>query len=234
MSFFASPQKLIQSGLDLLFPPACVYCKAPNIWLCSDCYSKIPLIKSDVCYSCGTPSISVSCSQCKNNPLNYIDGIRSAAHFQDNPIRSAIHNLKYQGRKVIAETLAAILAEAYRFYKLKADVLIPVPLHRSRYKERGFNQSLLLAKELGRLVDRPVDAAMLYRIRDTGYQMEMKAHERHQNVADAFACRKPVTHQNILLIDDVCTTGATLDFCAMSLKMNGASAVWGLTLAKTH
>ncbi|MCB0211722.1 MAG: ComF family protein [Anaerolineae bacterium] len=135
---------------------------------------------------------------------------------------------------MMAETLAVILADAYHFYEMSADLLMPVPLHRSRHRTRGFNQSLLLANELGRLIDRPVDAVTLYRTRDTGHQMELNAHERHQNVADAFACRKPVTQPNILLIDDVCTTGATLDFCAMSLRMNGANAVWGLTLAKTR
>lgn len=147
-------------------------------------------------------------------------------------MRSAIHHLKYHGRKVLAGNLGEMLAEAYRYYNLDADVIIPVPLHPSRFKERGFNQSTLLAKKLGRLVGLPVDTTTLYRTRDTGYQMALKARQRRQNVAGAFACRGHLSGLKFLLVDDVCTTGSTLDACAMSLKMNGADAVWGLTLAK--
>lgn len=233
MSFLTTLQKLIQSGLDLLFPPACIHCKAPNVWLCQNCIAIVPFITTPICSRCGTPEVSL-CSQCNNNPLIYIDGIRSAAYFEDNPIRSAIHDLKYRGRKVMAEVLSKMLAETYLYHQLQADVIIPVPLHQSRYKERGFNQSALLANGLSRRVDLPVDTTSLYRTRDTGHQMALKASERHQNVADAFACRKPVIDRDILLIDDVCTTGSTLDFCAMTLKMNGARSVWGLTLAKAR
>ncbi|MCB9078708.1 MAG: ComF family protein [Anaerolineaceae bacterium] len=124
------------------------------------------------------------------------------------------------------------MAETYRHYQLKADVIIPVPLHQTRFKERGFNQSALLAKKLGRLVSLPVDTTTLYRTRDTGYQMALKAQQRRQNVAGAFACRGHLSGLRFLLVDDVCTTGSTLDACAMTLKMSGADSVWGLTLAK--
>lgn len=232
MSFFTSAQNLIHSGLDLLFPPACVHCKAPNVWLCQNCKSGIFFITSIVCPRCGTPASSPACTQCSTNRLHYIDGIRSAAVFEDNPMRSAVHHLKYQGRKVLASSLAEMLAETYRYYNLNADVIIPVPLHRTRLKERGYNQSTLLAKKLGRLVGLPVDTTTLYRTRDTGQQMALKAQQRRHNVAGAFACRGHLSGLKFLLVDDVCTTGSTLDACAMSLKMNGADAVWGLTLAK--
>lgn len=234
MSLFPSPQKLFQSGLDLLFPAACVHCKAPNAWLCQNCKASIPFITSIICSRCGTPLTSSPCPQCIKNSLHYIDGIRCATYFQDNPIRSAVHDLKYRGRKVIAEALGEFLAETYRHYNLKVDLLMPVPLYKTRYKERGFNQSLLLANQLSRLVNVPVDSITLYRTRDTGHQMALKASERHNNVANAFECRRPITGRSVLLIDDVCTTGATLDFCAMSLKTNGAASVWGLTLAKAQ
>ncbi|MCB0168479.1 MAG: ComF family protein [Anaerolineae bacterium] len=127
-----------------------------------------------------------------------------------------------------------MLAEAYRYYNLTANVIIPVPLHQSRFKERGFNQSTLLAKKLSRLIGLPVDTATLYRTRDTGYQMALKAQQRRQNVAGAFDCRGQLSGLRFLLVDDVCTTGSTLDACAMALKMNGADTVWGLTLAKAR
>jgi ComF family protein len=108
-------------------------------------------------------------------------------------------------------------------------------LHPSRFKERGYNQSELLAGQLGRLLDMPVNASTLQRVRNTKSQMQLGADERHKNVIDAFACKdKQMQNLRIILIDDVCTTGSTLDACAAALKESNVSSVWGLTLAKAR
>jgi ComF family protein len=176
-----------------------------------------------------------ACRQCQNNPLQAIDGIRSAAFFEDNPIRPAIHFLKYRNHKAVASILATILAETYQRGQLMLEVIIPVPLHAARHRQRGYNQSELLARALGTLLGLSVDTKTLQRTRHTHSQMTLGVHERHQNVVDAFACsNSSLSGRKVLLIDDVCTTGSTLDACASALKKSGAVAVWGLTLAKAR
>jgi len=230
-------QKLIQSLFDLLYPPVCLNCKSSDSWLCPDCLAKIAFIHPPICERCGTPKSNVgqTCEQCQNNPLQYIDGIRSAAYFENESLRPAIHFLKYKNHKMVAAILAEILADACRRFNLSSDVILPVPLHSTRYRERGYNQSELLARQLGTLLDRPVNTTTLVRVRKTRSQMELGASERHQNVTDAFACgHDDLLGQVVLLIDDVCTTGSTLDACADALKQTGVAFVWGMTLAKAQ
>lgn len=235
MNMWASSYQFIQAGLDLLLPPECVNCKFPGAWLCKKCKESISPIASVMCTKCGTPSLSggpSACLQCQRNPLRYIDGLRSASYFYDSPVKTAIHALKYRNRKVLAPILSEMLAESYHHYSLNVDVIIPVPLHTSRIKERGYNQSELLAKQLSRQLNLPIDTRILYRSRKTESQMTLDAKRRHKNVEDAFSCHTSLINKRILLIDDVCTTGSTLDYSAKPLKANGATSVWGLTLAK--
>jgi len=221
---------------DLLFPPRCVNCAADGAWLCTDCLATIPRLHHSLCPKCGTPNKSAFCRQCQQHPLQYISGIRSAALFEDNPLRNGIHFLKYRNHKAVAGILAKILEAAYLRFNLTADVILPVPLHHSRQKERGYNQCELLATELGKLLKIPVNTTTLYRARKTQTQMELTAAERHQNMENAFSCRdRQLSGQAVLLIDDVCTTGATLDACAAALQqIEIGSRIWGLTLAKAR
>ncbi len=215
-----------------------MHCQAAGSWLCQTCFKEIPFIATKICGHCGTPAsieFSVSCQQCFNNPLAYIDGIRVAAYYEDNPIRSAIHALKYRDHKGLVVCLGEILAQTYRQYHLEADIVVPVPLHRSKLKERGYNQSELLAKAAGRLLELPINTVTLRRFRRTKSQMTLGVRERHKNVDHAFLCDdKQLQNHRVLLIDDVCTTGSTLDFCAAALKAGNVTSVWGLTLAKAH
>jgi ComF family protein len=113
------------------------------------------------------------------------------------------------------------------------EVLVPVPLHPKRLRQRGYNQASLLAQELSKIIGLPVDEDALIRAQDVVPQARTKsAAERRQNVRHAFACNRNMADKQILLIDDVCTTGATLDACAIALKTAGASSVWGLTVAR--
>ncbi len=203
-------------------------------WLCPECRAKIPLVDGKVCARCGVPCPpGQPCRQCQVDPLHYIDGIRSAAFFKNNPLRPAVHCLKYRGHKAVASILAEFLADTYHRHQLQAQVIVPVPLHASRYRERGYNQSDLLATALGRSLGLPVNRTSLVRIRPTRSQMELTAVERRKNVAKAFDCiDTQLSGQTVLVIDDVCTTGSTLDACAEALKQAGARQVWGLTLAR--
>jgi len=129
--------------------------------------------------------------------------------------------------------LSQLLAKYLSSHPLKGEVLVPVPLYPKRLRERGYNQASLLAKELGRLVGLPTVEDTLIRVKDAVPQARTRsAIERRQNVQDAFACNQRLEGRQILLIDDVCTTGATLDACASALKAAGAGSVWGLTVAR--
>ena len=162
-----------------------------------------------------------------------LDGVRSVFRFEG-AVRQAILQFKYRNLKALAEPLARAMGDYLREHPLPADVIVPTPLHTRRLRERGYNQSALLARELARLSHLPVVEGCLVRIKNTPPQTRTKsAVERHHNIAGAFACRnRRLEGKRILLIDDVCTSGATLNSCAFALKAGGATSVWGLTLAR--
>jgi ComF family protein len=231
-----SPQlslnQLKTAFLDLLLPLRCLGCGREGDLICTPCRQSLPRIRLPLCQRCGaTVGEGNLCHSCVNNPLT-IDGIRSVFLFQGT-IRQAILQLKYKHLKAVAVPLSQLLAEYMGSHPLKGEVIVPVPLYPKRLRERGYNQASLLAKELGRLVGLPIVEDSLIRVKDSVPQARTRsAIERHQNVQDAFACNQRLEGRQILLIDDVCTTGATLDACASALKAAGASSVWGLTVAR--
>jgi len=228
-------QQVTESIYNLIYPPRCVSCQAALTYFCVNCKANLVYITLSACDRCGYPNANTNspCHQCQTNPLNYLDAIRSAAFFDDGPLKIAIHKFKYQNYQALGKEFAPLLANCYTINHLKTDVIVPVPLHKSRYKERGYNQSTLLAKGLSKLIGQPIDSKTLVRHRVTKTQMTLKAKERKNNVTKAFACQsKALEDKSILLIDDVCTTGATLDACAQALKQMNTRAVYGLTLAR--
>jgi ComF family protein len=185
------------------------------------------------CPRCGKPQASgIVCASCRQRPTQ-LDGARSAFRF-DEAIRKAIHQLKYRNLKAISACLAELLADYLRENPLPGEALIGVPLHPRRLKERGYNQSSLLAEELGRRTGLPVIEGCLFRIKQAQPQVRaVDVEERRRNVAEAFVCRdERASGKQIILVDDVCTSGATLESCAEALKKKGATSVWGLTLAR--
>ncbi len=152
----------------------------------------------------------------------------------DGLIREAIHQLKYRNLRALAVPLAQLLQDYLVANPVPGEVLVPVPLHQKRLRERGYNQSSLLARELSKLTNLPVVDGCLIRQRHALPQARTSTvSERQSNVADAFACRdQRLQDKQILLIDDVSTSGATLDACAGALKAAGATSVWGLVLAR--
>jgi len=170
------------------------------------------------------------CRSCRRSPLQ-IDGIRAVSLHQG-ALRRAIHGLKYRRQRALVLPLAGLLRQYLEAHPLPADILVPVPLHPSRLRERGFNQAALLARAIA-TPELPVVEGCLQRIRPTKTQMTLGHEERKRNVAGAFVCLdNSVRGRRVLLIDDVCTTGATLEACAIALREAGAIGVWGLTLTR--
>jgi ComF family protein len=148
-------------------------------------------------------------------------------------MRQAIHELKYRNLRSLAPSLAELLHHYITASPVPGEVLVPVPLHRKRYRERGYNQSALLARELGRLSGLTVVEDYLVRRSYTPPQARTASvGERRHNVANAFACRDGrLLGRQVLLIDDVSTSGATLNACAAAMKAAGVAVVWGLVMA---
>ena len=148
--------------------------------------------------------------------------------------RELVHALKYRGMTALAAPMAALLAQAVRSHGLAADVVVPVPLSGLRRRLRGYNQAEALARALGRELGLSVSGRALERRRPTPPQARSAdAEARRRNVVGAFRCReRAIAGQSALLVDDVATTGATLDACAAALKAAGARSVWGLTFAR--
>ncbi len=219
--------------LDLFYPPRCAGCGQFGVVLCAACQARIAAPPSPACRRCGHPGLSDDlCAACQTAP-SALDGIASAAIFAP-PLRAAIHDLKYNNNRSLAEPLGRHMAAAWRRRDLSADCLIPVPLHPRRQAERGYNQSALLARVLAREIESALDERVLARQRATQHQVGLGRAQRQLNVAGAFTCRGNLAGQRIVIIDDVCTTGATLEACAEALRASGAASVWAFTLARAR
>ncbi len=228
--FSRSAQSLRSAILDLLFPSRCVICNKVGESFCVSCQSHIEKINLPICIHCGRALATDTCSSCLSAPIQ-IDGIRSFAFFQG-VMRDAIHRFKYSRRTELALTFGAMLKTYLSDHPLPVDVIVPVPLYPTQERSRGYNQSLLLANALAELVHLPVIASSLKRIRATRPQYNLNARERRENVHGAFVGDDRVAGMRVLILDDVCTTGATMDECSIALKKSGARSVWGLALAR--
>lgn len=219
--------------LDLIFPPRCGGCDTPGSLWCDACRADVHPIASRTCARCGQPNVQADlCANCTASPLT-IDSIRSFALF-DGSLRHAIHAFKYRRIAALSEPLGDMLTRFWLQSPAPADAIVPVPLHPARQRERGYNQAELLARQVGRATRLPVHPNGLQRVRATAVQMTLNAAARRENVSHAFECDSTAVRScNVLLVDDVCTTGATLDACAVALKAAGALQVTGLTLART-
>ena len=220
-------------ALDLLFPQWCVGCGREGDFLCHSCRRLLPQLVPPLCPRCGQPQPSgLLCPGCISWQAQF-DGIRSPFRF-DGVIRQAVHQLKYRNLRALATPLAGLLHDYLAANPIPGEVLVPVPLHQKRLRERGYNQSGLLARELGRLANLPVvDDCLLRHGHAPPQARTSTVYERRSNVAKAFACPdQRLQNKQVLLIDDVATSGATVDACAAALKANGTTSVWALVLAR--
>lgn len=219
---------------DFLFPPRCVVCRTRGAWLCAQCQPLLALIRPPICLRCGLPvELGANCEWCRHENTG-LDARRVGGYF-DGPLRDAIHRLKFAGERYLARPLAEVLATAWLVAPSPVDVLVPVPLGIERERQRGYNQSALLAREAGRLLGLPVAERALVRSRETPPQVGLPREARLVNLHGAFAADETaVAGRSPLLIDDVSTTGATLTACAAALRAAGARSVSALVLAKTR
>ncbi|HEV2659183.1 MAG TPA: ComF family protein [Ktedonobacteraceae bacterium] len=227
-------RQFLQQGLDLLFPQRCAVCARSGQVLCSACRTSMRLLAPPYCERCNCQLSSPGvCQQCQRWPRK-LSGLRAVGTYEGT-LRTCIHALKYAGQTRLAEPLGNLLASKYRASGLQTDVIIPVPLHAERLQQRGYNQSKLLAQHCSQQIGVPVREDILLRRRATSAQVGLAARERLQNVAGAFVCAPAFTGRvprRVLLIDDVCTTGATLEACCEPLFAAGAQEVWALVLAR--
>lgn len=217
-------------ALETVYPRRCAGCGRRGTWVCTDCRRNLPSFAPPWCDGCGVPPALGPC-RCDSLPSG-IAGVRSVGPFRG-WLHGAIVGFKYHDEWARADHLGEELATVVAQIGI-ADALIPVPLHPSRERRRGYNQAALLAGRAAKLTGTPkVDA--LTRIRATPRQVGSGALERHQNVEDAFALRPsaaPVTGLKLIIIDDVLTTGATVGACAAALRAGGAAEIWVATLAR--
>lgn len=228
--------------LDLIFPKICLSCNKEGSYLCEKCLVKIPLVDKLGCPVCGKITLyGKTCDDCRRK--TYLTGLLYATSYKNPIIREAIKLLKYKYVKELSEALAKIML---RFIKnsgflvnnftdeLSSFLIIPVPLHRKKFLSRGFNQSELLAQKLAEELEMEMRTDILIKIKNTRSQTDLKEKERVTNVKDVFAVKnkKETRGKIILLIDDVTTTGSTLNEAAKVLKKSGSREVWGITLAR--
>lgn len=229
----AAMKKRISPFLDLLFPERCLFCdsicKEPG---CQICAETIKFISPPFCKVCGIPFKSDAvqshtCGECMEKRPHF-SWARGVLVYNDTTAK-AIHRFKYGHDTTYSGPLGLMIAD----YPLEGfDLVIPVPLHIKRLRERGFNQSLLLAKAIGKRRGIPVDPFTLKRSKWTEPQVNLSKRDRKMNVKGAFDIYKDVGGKRILLVDDVYTTGATVSECSKVLKKNGAKEVCILTLAR--
>lgn len=214
--------------MDLLYPKKCVFCKSvipPDRDYCTQCASHVRYLADHFFLD--------------TDPVGLFVQQADAAIYYNNVTGRAIKALKFHTRTATVEALTRMLCRRYDevFVSGMVDVILPVPLHKNRLRQRGYNQSELLAKELSRHTGIPMSPHLLERARDTKPQSSLSGRtERIGNLKDAFTCPQPqlIQGRRILLIDDVCTTGSTLVECAHELHRCGAKCVMALTVMRTE
>lgn len=217
--------------LDLLFPPQCALCGSAGFLLCAECTDALVPADGRRCPSCWMPlTRGAACQHCTERQPAFLS-IR-AAFVMEAGARRLAHELKYEGMTALAEPMATLMAS--QIDAEVADLVVPVPLHRSRERSRGYNQAALIAKHLASSSGLMFDARAMRRTRPTTpLAKTMRREERRAIVEGAFTAEAPrVPDRRVLLIDDVVTTGATLDVCAEALLAAGATDVRCLTWAR--
>jgi ComF family protein len=219
-------------ALDLLYPPRCALCDTGGTFLCERCIEALPTAEGDRCDRCWLPIRANVCFNCTENP-GCLTHLRSLYRYERD-VRRLVHTFKFGDQSCLAPELGRLLAEGFEQHELEADVIVPVPLTGFRRRTRGYNQSLLLAKEVSKLTA----VAVAESLRRSGHSVAQagsaSAEERRRNVEDVYSMSKgaDVIGAHVLLVDDVATTGATLNACAAVLLEAGAASVSALTLAR--
>jgi ComF family protein len=239
----------LSSFIDILYPPRCHICgkflsyreaKFPLSYICSNCLRDMSPIRSPICSICGVPFSANRgdnhlCEDCTRKRPYY--ELARAPYVYSGKLKGAIQRFKYNSETHLGKPFGGLLLHFIQkmFHKMDEYIIIPVPLHKKKLRERGYNQSLLLAKILSKKLRLKLDYLSFIRIRYTQNQAGLRRIDRRKNVKDAFSVTdvKAIKAKKILLVDDVFTTGFTLNECAKSLKESGAAEIICVTLART-
>ena len=219
------------SLVDFIFPKKCVGCGKFGEYFCSKCFSKIEYVENPVCPVCQRQAVGGR-THPKCQTRYSLDGLVVACRYR-NPVKVAIQKVKYRWVYDIEKVLVDLLAtQIYKFAIPQKEILVPVPLHKKRKNWRGVNQAEILAKDLSKKF-KVEYSDVLFRNRETKTQVGLKRDERKENVRGAFELRRgaDVSGRNVILVDDVYTSGATMAECAKVLKKSGVKSVWGMAVA---
>jgi len=226
--------RFYQYVLDIIFPKYCVGCGLEGKWICQKCMQKIIFVNNQACFACNRlTSQGKFCQKCRTK--TNLTGLITSAYYHEGPLKEAIHTYKYNFAYDLAHDLAKILLSTLRHVGWnKKALLVAVPLHKKRKAQRGFNQSEILAKIISAYFDYPIIKDKLIRTKFTKPQVELTGAKRKTNIKGIFAWigKNEIKGKTIILVDDVCTTGSTLEECAKVLRKAGAKEIWGLVLAK--
>lgn len=237
--------------LDLLFPALCINCQKERSYLCPDCFSLIELAPHQYCPFCNFPRIvpdGKTCLTCRKQGKK-LTGLFSAVPYTNFLVKKLISQFKYQPYvKDLAKTLTSLIIHHFQLLDKKPEflqdnfwanpqsdfILVPVPLHKKKLKQRGFNQAQEIAKELSNFSKISLFNDVLLKIKETLPQVELSGKEREENIKGVFVIQNPekVKDKKILLVDDVFTTGSTMEECARVLKMADAREIWGIVVAR--
>lgn len=239
-------KRTLAGTLDLLFPQVCIFCeeacKEGGDFLCLSCRNDIAWIDSSFCYSCGIPAEidydyptdEFECSLCRRHPFHF-DRARSLGYYQS-VLKQLIHHFKYSRQLGVMKEINPLIEKYFRNSNEDwADVCVShIPLHFKKMKERGFDQAFLIARQVATVLGAPMAAGLLRRVKAIPPQAKMSRGERVKNVAGAFEVNRPdqVQGGKILLVDDVLTTGSTVNEASKILKRAGAETVFVFTLAR--
>jgi len=231
MSTIAPLARLGRLAVDLLYPPRCALCGRGGVFLCPACSAELPAAEGRRCDACWMPIHGAACESCRAQAPAFAT-LRAPFRYEGE-VHRLVHAFKYGGQSALAASLAAPMAALQR-QRPPVDLIAPVPLSGRRRRQRGFNQAALLARQIGTALDLAVDESLERRRSSPPQAQSAGVDERRRNVAGAFRVRDAaaVAGRRVLLIDDVATTGATLDECARVLLAAGAEAVTALTFAR--
>jgi ComF family protein len=227
--------------LDLLFPQFCLRCNKEGFLVCPDCVSLIELNPFQYCPFCPVPNRVIQNGKCQSHQNFKLNGLFSACDYKNPLAKKMLFLFKYEPYiKNLGLPLASLiishfaLAEKQAVFENPKAVFMPVPLFKRKEKMRGYNQSAVIAKILSAYYQLPFQKNNLIKIKNTKSQTEFSKQEREQNIADAFSIKNPdlISGKTIFLVDDVFTTGSTLEECAKTLKATGAKKVYGIVVAR--
>ncbi len=236
-------KKLTQGGLELLFPPKCLYCSEhldlveDHGFLCRSCYEEIEYISSPLCLSCGVGFYDWNgkdhlCGECLKQRPAY-QAARAVAVYGP-VVQYLLHRLKYSGDSAVLPAIRRIAGRVDNSLLAASELIIPVPLHKKRLQQRGLNQSLILARLFFPDDRNKIDYTLLLRVQDTVPQTSLDGEQRRKNLRGAFKVSAPaqINNKSICLVDDVLTTGTTVSECSRALINAGAKEVKVLTFAR--